>query len=331
MQTAQQDETFLERLGITRPCALTLAAFLILCLGWQQALPAGETLIKTPLDYAIVLIALTPLACAFLVVREWRKQPRWRDFFGILLTLMLLMTAFWCFGYFKSLIPVFQPYYLDPWLQRIELWLHFGKTPYEWLSPFFTAPMIAALGAIYTAGWASAVFIYLFWQLFSPGLGVGRTLYLSTFTMTWLIAGSGLATLFSSVGPTFYSLYFHDQYSAAYDLMLTHLREVNTQWPILGYFEARDFVLNMVNTPPLTDTNGISAMPSLHTAMMYLLVLHSAHYHRRLLPIVLPLTILIFIGSFMLGWHYAIDTYVSVLVVWLIWRINRASMRSTGT
>ena len=63
--------------------------------------------------------------------------------------------------------------------------------------------------------------------------------------------------------------------------------------------------------------SGISAMPSLHVAMAYLLYLAVS---ARLKLIALVYVGLIWIGSVHLGWHYAVDGLLSILVVFLIWR-----------
>jgi hypothetical protein len=52
------------------------------------------------------------------------------------------------------------------------------------------------------------------------------------------------------------------------------------------------------------------------------MLLHSAHYCKKLLLFTVPFALAIFFGSFLLGWHYVIDDYVSILGVLGIWHLN---------
>ncbi len=310
----------IRRVGITPVCWITLAVYYATCLGLQQSLPEGEALIHSPLDFLPLLLAMIPLLCAFVVVREWRKQPRARDALAIALGLLVFLTTFWSFGYTKSLIPALVPYYLDPTLERLELWLHGGATPYQWLVPYFTPRMYYVLDKIYLIGWINVLGLYFFWQVFTPAHGKSRTIFLSSFTMSWLIVGNLLATLLSSVGPTFYGMFFHDQYTPMNAELVDHLASIKAQ--IGAYYEARNLVTDMHEGAAMTELNGISAMPSMHTAMCALMVIHSLTYHKKLAFFTIPFGLVIFIGSFMFGWHYALDTYVSVACVWVIWKWN---------
>jgi membrane-associated phospholipid phosphatase len=66
---------------------------------------------------------------------------------------------------------------------------------------------------------------------------------------------------------------------------------------------------------------GISAMPSLHIAITVLLALvgwRINHYAGVLLTAYVVITQ---IGAVMLGWHYAVDGYVSILLTVLLWKL----------
>ena len=67
--------------------------------------------------------------------------------------------------------------------------------------------------------------------------------------------------------------------------------------------------------------SGISAMPSLHNAMCVLLFLAARNIDRRLAAAAAIFALLIFIGSVHLGWHYAIDAYISLFGVLVIWKL----------
>ncbi len=64
---------------------------------------------------------------------------------------------------------------------------------------------------------------------------------------------------------------------------------------------------------------GISAMPSLHNATALLMVLASRGFHPALQWLLKIHFVLIFLGSIHLGWHYAVDAYVSYAATLMIW------------
>ena len=63
---------------------------------------------------------------------------------------------------------------------------------------------------------------------------------------------------------------------------------------------------------------GIAAMPSLHVAVPALYALASRGWWRALWW---GFTVLTIIGSVALGWHYAVDGYMGILLAWLTWRL----------
>ena len=67
--------------------------------------------------------------------------------------ILLLLTVF--FSFFtsaKNLIPIINPFYLDPALVDFDKWLHFGKQPWEWLQLVVGVALVSsAIGSIYKA------------------------------------------------------------------------------------------------------------------------------------------------------------------------------------
>ena len=69
--------------------------------------------------------------------------------------------------------------------------------------------------------------------------------------------------------------------------------------------------------------NGISAFPSVHVGLIAMNALFVAERSRMLGRVAWLYVVLIVASSVYLGWHYAIDGYVSILVVVLAHKAGR--------
>jgi membrane-associated phospholipid phosphatase len=65
---------------------------------------------------------------------------------------------------------------------------------------------------------------------------------------------------------------------------------------------------------------GISAMPSLHVAISFLFTLTTFRLNKSIGVVLFLYTLLIQIGSVLLGWHYAVDGYLSIVLTFCIWK-----------
>lgn len=311
------------RIGVTPACAWVLLFYAGLVAGMESLLPPGETLIRNPF-FDVALQGFFALCClGFLLVRDIKKQPRWRDLLAIILAFILSSWVLYTFCYVKSLIPYMHPYALDPLLQRVDLWLHGGKTPFEWFAPHLSDRQFLWIDILYFKPWFLGLMLYMLWQSFAIRQPVGRAAFLSSFMMTWILLGNGLATLLSSVGPTYYPLFYQDAFTAMNQALLDRIYAIHAQFPLADAVGNREQLLDWYRNATLIDLNVMSSMPSLHTAICILTALHSWRFHRWLCVVTIPYTLLVFFGSFMLGWHYAVDTYVSGICVYAIWRLNR--------
>jgi membrane-associated phospholipid phosphatase len=65
---------------------------------------------------------------------------------------------------------------------------------------------------------------------------------------------------------------------------------------------------------------GISAMPSMHVAATVLCAMVGWQLNRAVGLILALFAAIIQLGSVHLGWHYAVDGYLSALFTFLIWK-----------
>ena len=315
---------------MTPACAFLLLAYFLFFLVLQQRLPAGEVVLQWPFKWT-TLTTYMQFTMIYAIIVEFRRggvrlrdRDFWREYAILLAVSTPYFTFFSSFGYSKSLIAYLNPYYLDPLLQKWDLWLHFGSLPWSWFADRLGDGRAYTLNNIYFTLWYVTMLLYTMCQMIAPP-SPGRTQFLSSFVMLWVIAGIVVATLCASVGPVYYADFFHDGYSAANLAYAERLYPPNVA---TGILDTRALLLGFYHNDHMVDWNGISAMPSLHTAVAMLLALHSYRYARRLSYVLIPFAAFIIVASVALGWHYALDTYVSALLLWAIWTFNRWQQRS---
>jgi hypothetical protein len=151
-----------------------------------------------------------------------------------------------------------------------------------------------------------------------------RSRFFLCFALAWIVLGTFLATVLSSAGPCYFTEVTGRE--SPYAALMAYLRAVNGEHPLIALFGQRvlwqDYV-GEVDNP----FNGISAMPSLHVAMPALFALAGWRIHRFLGLALAGYAIVTLVGSVHLGWHYAVDGYVSIVAVVVLWQASGAVAR----
>ena len=237
--------------------------------------------------------------------------------------LILVLMSF--FGSIKSLIQFINPYYLDQTLVSLDRFIHFGFNPWE-----ITHALFGSVAATKTIDfmyqlWFIALLIYPFWMVLNYKLGVTRAKFLVCNMLIWTILGSVLAVIFSAVGPCFYEPVLFS--SGVYEPLMSRLHEIseinkgqggiglhamNNQATLVGYFTDNTIGIG----------SGITAMPSLHVSFAMLLFLSARELNKKAGYLSLIYLFFIQVGSVHLGWHYAVDGYISMILTWILWRLS---------
>ncbi|MGZ9096731.1 MAG: phosphatase PAP2 family protein [Micavibrio sp.] len=234
------------------------------------------------------------------------------------LVLVALLTIFFsAFSSFKTLYPAIVPFYADPALDSFDRMLHFGKAPWEWLSPFFASDFAIIVADRIYHFWFFVKFSMLFWMGFTFYKPALRAQFFLTLILAWIINGSLLAMIFSSAGPCYFGAVYPGLTDPFVPLM-DHIRAVDQTTP-LHNIRYMDNLWNNMTGKGEGLFSGISAFPSMHVsvAVVYMLAALQMGWIARIFMTGFFILTLLF--SVALGWHYAIDGYFSIITTWMIW------------
>lgn len=225
------------------------------------------------------------------------------------------------FTFLKGMIPQINPFSWDPALAQFDRWLHGGIDPYVLLAPLFDTPLVTTwLNAAYHF-WFFLLYFITFIACFDRHNPVRRNTFLIGFVLVWSLGGNVLATALASGGPVYYQAFgYGDTFVPLMD-KLHAFAEVSPVWAL----DVQQMLLDgYMNDGPVV---GISAMPSMHLAASALMTCHAFTWRRWAGWLMVPFTLIIMLGSVHLGWHYAIDGYLGILIGLAGWYVGRAISR----
>jgi membrane-associated phospholipid phosphatase len=278
--------------------------------------------------WAVLFLFMMPVVAlavdAFLVIHRFNHRrklaaryafspERFARLFSGLALLMAMVLFQGSFTSIKNVLPVIQegfPY--DRIQADIDRWLHFGADPWRWLFAVGeSAPVRTVVEWNYNFLWFVISFGALFFVVTSPRAAAVRSRYLTAFMLNWLVVGNVLAGLFLSAGPAFYGMVTGDE--ARFAAQLAFLAGSADSPHSAAAYQAYLWSLHESGNPGFG--SGISAFPSMHVALAAMNAFFLAEYSRRWGMAALVYLAFITASSVYLGWHYAIDGYVAIIVV----------------
>lgn len=321
---------------------LLVAIYVAVCAGVSHAYGLGDqfhplmymercVVMTTFLGLVYVFYACLRVFYIMIVVRP-RKLTRylWDDWRAGPLNTERLIRAlpvfvgfiffFSAFTSMKQMIPGIHPFSWDKEFAALDYLLHFGIDPWRILQPLFSLPFITyALNVNYNV-WLVAVFAALYWQLFSKAHPQVRMHFFYAFFFCWVINGTLIAIIFSSAGPCFFERLTGSDYYAP---LMAHLNAANAQYQIFAV-STQNMVWNAAVKSESMIGGGISAMPSIHvsTALLFLLLARALKLKTVYMRLFQIFFVLIVLGSVYLGWHYAVDGYLAIILTCAIWQIS---------
>ena len=268
------------------------------------------------LNYFSIYFSLLFLA-AQIVRKKFYTYFNAKIVLGALFIIALAPPFMSTFSSFKQVIPFINNFSWDYQFMRLDYILHFGYHPWELFRFFLNYPyIIKIIDRLYML-WFPILLLSCLWM----GWSLRRTLRFQFFInacLTWIILGTFLAIIFSSAGPCYYAKVING-HPDPYEPLMSRLTEIHSSMPLfaiknqVGLWEAYQ---NHVWLP----FGGISAMPSLHIAITVLFALVGWRINCYVGILMTAYVYLTQIGAVILGWHYAVDGYVSILLTILIWK-----------
>jgi hypothetical protein len=243
---------------------------------------------------------------------------------SVFVPLVVSPLFFTTFGSFKRLIPLMNAYSWDHAFMTWDAWLHGGTQPWALLQPILGTPFATTGINFFYNFWLFLMFATFIWQACSLKRPAVRMQYLLCFLLNWVVVGTVLATLLSSVGPCYYGRVtgLDDPYAP----LMAYLQAANEVAPVWS-LKVQEMLWDNYVTHGTMLGSGISAMPSMHMSIATLMALLGWRINRWAGAGYTAFAAVILVGSVHLGWHYAIDGYVSVAVSIAVWQATGWALR----
>jgi hypothetical protein len=235
------------------------------------------------------------------------------------IVLALTLTSY-AYSWPKVMVPVLNGSLWDSLLARIDILMCFGINPNEFLLTIFeSGPAVACslLDRYYGAFVASQAAISG-WFVTDPRFR-RRTAFTTAFIALWIV-GAWTYVAVPGLGPIYIYEDFFERASVLYPINAATQAALYSNYQAVGQVMAGG---NAMIMPHL----GIAAMPSLHVGIHFFLYLWARHVGSRLRPVLLGMTVLTFLGSVALCWHYVIDGVAGLILAGLIFAASAATGR----
>lgn len=223
------------------------------------------------------------------------------------------------FSRVKQNIGELNPFWLDKTFISWDALIHGGHQPWELLQPLFGRPFITdTLDYLYYC-WFPVFYLTFFWQAFRLRDPALRRQYMLAFFACWILIGSAAAFFLSSAGPAF--LDDLKMNTGPFDGLLAYLNQAGEFGHSINAVVVQHTLWQAYTTDFDFPYEGISAMPSMHVAIATLMALLAWRISRVLGAAYTCFAVLIFCGSILLAFHYAVDGYVAALMAAGIWLV----------
>ena len=239
-----------------------------------------------------------------------------------LLSVFVVVVTLTAFTNLKSTLGYTFPFAYDVDCHQLDKLIHFGSLPWEITHGIFSsAYATGAINLLYNLWFFVMWFTLLYFVVAKPSL---RNRFLLGFVLCWILVGGLVAILLPAAGPCYIANL--DPAHNFYSDLFAHLQEQDAALKEIGLpniwaLAMQDGLWQEHTMSKIGIGSGISAMPSMHVSIAVFLALSVYSVNKRVGFVFLLFVVSTFIGSVHLGWHYAVDGYVSIVITFLIWKL----------
>ena len=281
-----------------------------------------DKMINIRFNYNLLNILSIFFSLIFLAAQIFRKRFYTyftaKNLLSFLLVITLAPPFMSTFASFKQVIPIMHNFSWDYQFMKLDYILHFEHHPWEFLRLLLNYPYIIKIIDRFYMLWFPILFLSCLWMAWSQRRKLRLQFFISL-CLTWIILGTFLATIFSSAGPCYFAKVINS-HPNPYEPLMIRLNEINTSMPLFA-IKNQIGIWNAYENHVWLPFGGISAMPSLHIAIAVIFALAGWRINRFVGMLLTVYMLILLIGSVGLGWHYAVDGYVSILLTILIWKV----------
>lgn len=263
----------------------------------------------------------SPVALARAFVADRWRHDRGASLWQPAAMFVVLMTSF---TFFKIIVLPHAGFGYGPAIANLDRAL-FGADPWRITHAVFASPWwTQAIDLAYHAWFAPLIFGVVLCAFARPG-SVLAWRYLLAFCLIWIVQGSILAYGFPAAGPVFFAQFQLEaaRFTELTDLLASQDAALRAHGaPGLTALMFQHGLLQLFNDGTVAVGGGISAMPSLHNAMAILFACAAWRLSPRCGWATSIYAAIIWIGSIHLGWHYALDGIVALIVTVALWKLT---------
>lgn len=233
--------------------------------------------------------------------------------------LAVIPAFFGAFGQVKNSMHLWIPIYADPYLARLDQAI-FGDHAWVVLTRMLGSPVAVVLLDYAYMSWFLVMYSAVFTAAFMRGDPERRFRFFTTYFLSWVVLGNIAAMLFDSAGPCFYGVFYPEN---PFSPLFGYLQGVvNSAQPLMA-LNIQNYLIDQYKSGGGIVGDGISAFPSLHVGMATLIAIFFYDMNRIIGMAAFGFCAVIFVGSIVLGWHYAIDGIASFCVVPIFWHLSK--------